>query len=281
MNAIVETIEGDSPVILSIPHAGRDLIPGLEPRLTDAGKALVDTDWHVDRLYDGLLPNASVVRAKLSRTVVDLNRDPSGAALYEGQTTTGLCPVESFDGAALYIEGQEPSDSEIQERIEKYFRPYHDALALRLAQTVDRHGIAVLYDCHSIKSEAPRLFDGRLPVFNIGTNKGESCHEMLTYEVAKACRAVRGMTTIVNGRFTGGYITRHYGWPEERVHAIQMELAQRVYMTEGPPWTYQEKLAGRTREALGGVLAAVNAWAIAQTPAAKSAGAGAGQEKTP
>jgi formiminoglutamase len=232
------------PLILSMPHVGVELIEGLEARLSAAGKALGDTDWRVDRLYDfaGDL-DATVIKARLNRLVVDLNRDPSGQSLYPGQATTGLCPETTFDGEPLYLEGEAPDADEVAERAARYHAPYHEALAAEIARVKAKHGYALLFDCHSIRSVVPRLFDGELPVFNLGTNDGQSCAPALSRAAAETVGAAEGFSHVLDGRFKGGWITRRYGDPAGGVHAIQMELAQRVYMEEQPPYRYREDLA--------------------------------------
>ncbi len=228
----IEVTRGDAPLIVSVPHSGTDIPDDIAADLNSAWLARKDTDWWVDELYafaPGL--GATVVRTPYSRTVIDVNRDPSGVSLYPGQATTGLCPVTTFDDEALYRDGAEPDEVEIGRRRAHYFAPYHQALAeeIRRLQTGHRH--IVLYEAHSIRSRVPRLFDGDLPHFNIGTNDGRSCAAELGAAVADAC-ATTTFTHVVNGRFKGGYTTRHYGQPAQGVHALQMELACRGYLHE-------------------------------------------------
>jgi N-formylglutamate deformylase len=249
---------GDSPLILSMPHDGTEIPPDIGARLNETGRSVPDTDWWMNRLYDGV-PNVnpSIVRAHLSRYVIDVNRDPSGTTLYPGQATTGLCPTTTFDGEPIYLPGQEPDEAEVARRRDLYFAPYHAALARAIEDVKARHGYCLLYDCHSIRSEVPRLFDGTLPVFNIGTNEGAACAPAIEQAVAAACAGSEIHDCVVNGRFKGGWITRHYGRPENRVHAVQMELAQRAYMREAPPWDYLEDEANKVRPVLGRALEAM------------------------
>jgi N-formylglutamate deformylase len=201
--------------------------------------ALHDTDWYIDRLYAFASElGATTVHTALSRTVIDVNRDPSGASLYPGQATTGLTPIVTFDGRPLYRDGAAPTFKEIERRKKLYFAPYHAALVEELARLRGLHKCVVLYDCHSIRSVIPRLFPGELPVFNIGTNNGKACDSMLTNRIASICAASR-WSHVVNGRFTGGWITRTYGQPAQGIHAVQMELAIRGYLrdeSDPPPW---------------------------------------------
>lgn len=223
---------GSGPLIISFPHTGTVIPPELESRLTSPWLGRKDADWWVDRLYDfaGAM-GATLVRTTISRTVIDVNRDPSGASLYPGQATTGLCPTTTFDGEPLYREDQAPTDSEIAERRETWFQPYHATLAAEIARLRAHHAAVVLYEAHSIRSLVPRLFEGPLPHFNIGTNSGMSCDSALTAVVETACDA-SGYSRVTNGRFKGGYTTRHYGQPQAGVHALQMELACRGYMDD-------------------------------------------------
>ncbi len=224
---------GSRPLLLSLPHDGTALPPELAARLTPSARRVPDTDWHVARLYEfaaGL--GASVMVPKFSRYVVDLNRPADDAALYPGQNTTGLCPLRQFSGEPIYLAGAEPDPAEIRQRLSRYWRPYHEALAAELARLHAEHGRAVLWDGHSIRSVLPFLFEGRLPDFNLGTNGGASCGAELEARLAAVLAGQDSYSHVLNGRFKGGYITRHYGRPETGVQAIQLELAQYVYMDE-------------------------------------------------
>ena len=183
--------EGDSPIILGQPHGGTDIPEDLVSRLNDTGKAREDTDWHITRLYDGLLQGATIVASSIHRYVIDCNRDPAGVSLYPGQNTTSLCPLTSFDGTPIWQEGQEPSEDEILARREAFHAPYHAALKEQIERVIDRHGVAILYDCHSIRSDIPFLFEGQLPVFNIGTNLGETCDAAIERITTDICQKKR------------------------------------------------------------------------------------------
>ncbi|KQY95364.1 N-formylglutamate deformylase [Caulobacter sp. Root1455] len=261
---------GEAPLVVSIPHAGTIIPSDIEARLVSPWLARKDADWWLGELYafaDGL--DAAVVRTGVSRTVIDVNRDPSGVSLYPGQATTSLCPVDTFDGEPLYVAGQEPGAAEIARRRVTFFDPYHAALETELDRLVAVHGKVVLYDAHSIRSRAPRLFDGELPQFNIGTNGGAACDPGLTRRVEAACDAT-GLPRVTNGRFKGGWITRRYGRPDQGVHAVQMELACRGYIDEPAaltpaswPTPYHAPRAAPLRAALTDVLKACIAFAQA------------------
>lgn len=231
MNNWLSITPGEAPLILSMPHSGTDLLD-LAPRLVSAWRARKDADWHIPDLYAfaaGM--GATIVRTSLSRTVIDVNRDPSGRSLYPGMATTELCPTTTFDGEPLYLEGEAPSADEIAQRRRDYFDPYHAALRAQADRLLARHPRVVVYDCHSIRSAIPRLFEGELPQFNIGTNSDQACDPMLSAAVAAAC-AGSSFSHVLNGRFKGGHITRSLGNPAGGLHAVQMELACRGYLRE-------------------------------------------------
>lgn len=223
-------------------------------RLNQHGRALADTDWHISRLYAGLVAEVSIVSTPVHRYVIDANRDPADQSLYPGQNTTSLCPTTTFDGEEIYRPGQAPSIDEINERQRLYHQPYHDALREQLERIHQRHGYAILYDCHSIRSLVPYLFDGKLPDFNIGTNNGSSCGPAIEAAVEGICTAAGDYSSVSNGRFKGGWTTRHYGEPGRGYHAIQMELAQCNYMRESHPWSYADDKAGKLRVILAEIL---------------------------
>ncbi len=223
---------GTAPLVVSIPHAGTDLPDDLVGRLVSPWLARKDADWWIDRLYDfaGAL-DATTIRTSVSRTAIDVNRDPSGVSLYPGQATTELCPTTTFDGEPLYRPGEELRAEEVADRRARWFDPYHAALDAEVARLRQHHPQVVVYDCHSIRSVIPRLFDGALPVFNIGTNEGATCAPALSNAIAGLCAASEH-PWVLNGRFRGGFITRRLGRPAAGVHAVQMELACRGYMHE-------------------------------------------------
>lgn len=254
---LVEVHRGAGPIILGLPHTGTWVPDDVLEQLTPLGRELADTDWHIDRLYDGLLEDVTTVRATFHRYVIDANRHPSGTSLYPGQNTTGLVPLTDFDGKPLWKTPPTPED--IEERGKRYHAPYHAALKAELNGALKRHGVAILYDCHSIRSQIPYLFDGKLPDFNIGTNLGESCAASLQARVVASCAAAPQYSCVLNGRFKGGWTTRHYGQPNKRIHAIQMELAQSTYLlAEAPPWTYDINKATRLRKVLTEILTSLN-----------------------
>ncbi|WP_337268349.1 N-formylglutamate deformylase [Oryzifoliimicrobium ureilyticus] len=252
---VVDVRQGSSPVILGLPHTGTFVPEEIAQRLNENGRLLADTDWHIHELYDGLLNDATTVRATFHRYVIDANRDPSGASLYPGQNTTGLVPTTDFDGAPIWKTGEEPTETDIAHRLQEFHRPYHEALLRELERVKAIHGVAILYDCHSIRSKIPFLFEGVLPDFNIGTDMGKTCDPSIEQIAVNVTCDAAGFTSVLNGRFKGGWTTRHYGQPQQQVHAIQMELAQSTHLeTEAPPFAYDKSKADRLRFHLKEIL---------------------------
>jgi N-formylglutamate deformylase len=245
---------GNSPLLLAQPHGGIEIPEPIWRQLNPRGHARADCDWHISRLYAALLDDVSVVSTPIHRYVIDANRDPADKSLYPGQNTTSLCPTTTFDGEPIYLDGQAPSPDEIQQRQLDYHQPYHDALQEQLERIQQKHGYVILYDCHSIRSVVPYLFEGQLPDFNIGSNSGSSCDPAIEQAVQLHCSAATGYRSVLNGRFKGGWTTRHYGNPQQGYHAIQMELAQYNYMLEQPPWDYDDARADKLRAILSGIL---------------------------
>lgn len=252
---------GNAPLLISLPHTGTHIPEEYEAGFVSDWRALKDTDWHVEQLYsfaENL--DATIVRTEISRSIIDVNRDPSGISLYPGQATTELCPTTTFDGEPLY-QNAVPDAAEIAGRRKTYFEPYHAVLAQEIERLRGRHETIVFYDCHSIRSLIPRLFDGLLPHFNIGTNDGQSCSEGLTATIEAVC-AISGLSQITDGRFKGGYITRHYAAPANGVNCVQMELACRAYLQEpigdvdddNWPVPYDDKFAAPVQEVLKSIL---------------------------
>ncbi len=261
---------GEAPLLVAVPHAGLEIPAEIEARLQSPALGRKDTDWWIDQLYDfaGDL-GATMIRTTMSRTVIDVNRDPSGASLYPGQVTTALCPLTTFDAEPLYKEGCEPTADEILRRRALWFDPYHAALAAEAARLQSLHGRVVLYDAHAIRSRAPLLFAGELPIFNIGVNDAKACAPELTKAVEDICDA-SPFSRVTDGRFKGGWTTRHYGQPRLGLHAIQMELACRGYMDDPsstgapfPPEPFSPSQAAPLRAVLTLVLEACLAFAKA------------------
>lgn len=243
---------GSSPLIISMPHTGTHVPEWLAPRLSAAARPVPDTDWHLERLYDFVDDlGASVLVATHSRYVVDLNRPPDNTSRYPGRDTTGIVPRDTFHREPVYLPGFPPSEEEVAKRIETYWRPYHQRLQAALTDVKAKHGYALLWDAHSIFSELPRFFKGKLTDLNLGTADGKSCAPQIGEALLKS---VEGYSAVLNGRFKGGYITRQYGNPANRVHAVQLELSEATYMDERPPYAFRETLARKLRPQLRTLL---------------------------
>jgi len=251
-----------SPLLISVPHAGTEVPGELLKRFSTWARQLPDTDWYVDRLYSWApSAGAGLIAAPASRFVIDLNRPPDDAPLYDFSGTglsIGLVPTTTFAGRPVYRPGCEPDPLEADGRLERFWNPYHRCLVAELSRIRDRYGHAVLLDAHSIRSEVPSLFDGLLPDLNLGSNGGRSAATSLVTSVG-GLLGEAGFTLVVDGRFKGGYITRHYGSPECHVHALQLEMAQSAYMNEDPP-QWRDALARPMQDVLRGLVQELIEW---------------------
>jgi N-formylglutamate deformylase len=253
--------QGTTPLLISLPHIGTRIPDELQPDYVARAQGLEDTDWHLDILYDfARAMGASRITPHMSRYVIDLNRPPQDAPLYAGANNTELCPTRFFSGDALYREGRAPPAAEIERRRMAYWQPYHDALQAELARLRGIHGHALLFDGHSIRSEVPWLFEGKLPDLNLGTATGTSCASGLRDALAAVLGRASGFTHVVDGRFRGGYITRAYGRPAQQVHAVQLEMCWSCYMPESPPWQIDGARAARLQPVLRELLATMVSW---------------------
>lgn len=238
---------GTAPLLVSVPHDGTRLPADIASRLTDSARRTPDTDWHIARFYAFARDlGASMIVPLHSRYVVDVNRAEDDVSLYPGQNTTGLCPIVQFTGEPLYLKGGEPDEAEVRARVDRYWRPYHEALREELQRIRSRHGRAVLWEGHSIRGEVPFLFDGRLPDLNLGTAGGASCAPGLQARLERILAAQDDYDFVVNGRFKGGHITRYYGDPGNGIDAVQLEISQRIYMDEDS-YAYDDPRAARAQ----------------------------------
>ena len=252
---------GNTPLLVSFPHVGTEIPPDLQARMVPRALAAEDTDWHLEPLYSFVRGmGAGTVVPRYARYVVDLNRPPENAPMYPGVNNTELCPTRFFSGEPLYRDGMAPSETEIPARVETYWRPYHDALNAELLRLRSVHGHAVLFDAHSIHSVLPWLFDGQLPDLNLGTVNGTSAAPALREALSKVWQSQSHFTQVVDGRFKGGHITRHYGQPAENIHAIQLEMCWRCYMNEAPPYAIDPTRAATVLPVLQALVQAMLDW---------------------
>jgi len=256
--SVCELVRGDAPLVIDIPHAGTHVPSEVAARLSPAARAVPDTDWHVEKLFGfARHAGATLLVATHSRYVVDLNRDPTGAALYPGADNTELCPMRTFADEAIYVMGGAPDAGEITARRATYFEPYHELLAAEVERVRARHGYAILLDGHSIRSVVPRFFAGRISDLNLGTADGASCAPAVQAAADLVLAGATAFTSVVNGRFKGGYVTRHYGQPARGVHALQLEIAQACYMDESPPYRWDAPRAAKLVAVLERLVAAL------------------------
>lgn len=257
MTTVCHLNEGCVPLLVSMPHVGTAIPDDLRDGFVPRALATEDADWHLDALYDFLGElGASVLQPHYARYVIDLNRPPDDTPMYPGASNTELCPTRFFTGEPLYREGAAPDAAEQLRRRQRYWQPYHDALQAELQRLLKLHGRVLLWDAHSIRSELPWLFEGKLPDLNIGTAQGRSADDSITAAVVRACAPAQFMTHVVNGRFKGGYITRHYGRPDQGIHAIQLEKCQSLYMQESAPFAYLPDVAARMQPTLRAMVSA-------------------------
>jgi N-formylglutamate deformylase len=256
-SAVCTLTQGSLPLLVSMPHIGTQIPAQLQAGYSARALQVEDTDWHLAQLYD-FLPamGASVLQPQLSRYVIDLNRPPDDAPMYPGASNTELCPTRFFTGDDLYQAGCAPDAAARAQRRSDYWQPYHDALAAELQRMVQAHGYALLWDAHSIRSSIPWLFEGTLPALNIGTASGDSAHPVIAQAVMALCSDSAKFSHVLNGRFKGGYITRHYGRPSQDVHAVQLEMCQNLYMQEAAPFAYDADLAAHVQPTLRAMLQA-------------------------
>jgi N-formylglutamate deformylase len=252
---------GSTPLLISVPHVGTAIPVDQQHRYTARALLAEDTDWFLDRLYAFATDiGASLIVPRYSRYLIDLNRPSENTPMYTGQNNTGLCPTQHFTGDGLYQPGQAPDDAEITRRIQTYWRPYHAALQHELSRLKAAHGHAVLFDAHSIKSRLPWLFDGELPHMNLGTVDGSSCHPDLRAALSAVFAAQTNYSNVVDGRFKGGHITRHFGDPEHGIHAVQLEMCWRAYMLEEPPLLWHPQRAAEVTPLLRQLVQVMTGW---------------------
>lgn len=252
---------GSTPLLVSFPHVGTVIPPDLQSRMVPRAAATEDTDWHLEPLYAFVRAmGAGTIAPRHARYVIDLNRPPENAPMYPGVNNTELCPTRFFSGEPLYREGQAPTDAEVDQRRQTYWQPYHDALGAELQRLRSVHGHAVLFDAHSIRSVLPWLFEGQLPDLNLGTVNGSSASPALREALSKVLQGQKLFSQVVDGRFKGGYITRHYGRPADNVHTVQLEMCWRCYMAEQPPYAIDPTRAATVLPVLRALVQTMLDW---------------------
>jgi N-formylglutamate deformylase len=259
-DSVFQLLPGRTPLLISLPHVGTEIPADQHPRYTDRALCVEDTDWFLDRLYAFAADlGAGLLVSRYSRYLIDLNRPSENTPMYAGQNNTELCPTRHFTGEPLYRPGQEPDAAEVSRRVAVFWQPYRSAIEAELTRLRAEHGHALLFEGHSICSELPWLFEGRLPELNLGTVQGQSCAPSLRNGLAAVLATEPGRSHVVDGRFKGGHITRSFGRPAQCWHAVQLEMCWRSYMDETPPRWNPARAAAIT-PLLRRLLQAMIAW---------------------
>lgn len=252
---------GTTPLLISLPHVGTVIPEDQRHRYTERALQAEDTDWFLDRLYGFAREmGAGMIVPNESRYLIDLNRPSENLPMYPGSNNTELCPTRHFTGDPIYVDGQAPDEAEIHRRVDVYWRPYHQAVRDELAHLKAAHGHAVLFDAHSIASTLPWLFEGTLPHLNLGTVNGTSCAPGLRDALAALFASQHRYSHVVDGRFKGGHITRHFGRPQQGIHAVQLEMCWRAYMDETPPWRWHHERAAEVTPLLTQMVTTMRDW---------------------
>lgn len=221
------------PIVISCPHSGMEIPPDVAPSmLQEMMLEVPDTDWYVHELY-GFAPamGITVVHARYSRFVIDLNRDPANQPLYtDGRHQTGLVPTSAFDKRPIYRDTL-PDEREVNRRLERFYRPYHSKLAQLITELKATHKHVLLFEAHSIKRLVPAIQAAPFPDMILGDQKGKTAAPELS-QAALAALSQKPYGVSHNDPFMGGYITRFFGKPAEGVHTLQLEMSQDIYMDE-------------------------------------------------
>ncbi len=231
---IIEPKSPRIPILVSVPHAGI-LFPKEVLEKMDPEKAAFpeDTDWFVDQLY-GFCSEMGItmIVANYSRCVVDLNRDPNNIPLYkDGRVITDVVSVTDFNGAPIYKDEYKPNETEIQNRLDHYFFPYHHKIEEILADLKKEFGVALLFDAHSIKKNVPGIQKDDFPQVILGDNDETSAHPELIQTAVESLSG-KSFNFSHNFPFKGGFITRSFGKPEQNIHALQLEMTKTNYMND-------------------------------------------------
>lgn len=232
---IIEPTSEKVPVILSVPHSGVEFPDELKahyyPEMTAQPD---DTDWFVHDLYN-FAPELgiTVIHAKYSRWVIDLNRDPESKPLYDdGRIITALVPTTDFLGNEIYIDKKfVPNDQETERRLEHYYWHYYQKIGSLLAERLAEFGQVLLWDAHSIRRFVPTIRNEPFPDLILGDTDEKSARKEIIEIALNSLKAGKyGVNH--NTPFKGGHITRYFGKPQMQVHALQLEMAKTNYMND-------------------------------------------------
>ncbi len=249
---IIPAYEKEIPILISVPHCGTDFPDELKdqynPQLIAAPD---DTDWFVHQLY-GFAPamGMTMIHAQYSRWVIDLNRDPQSKPLYtDGRIITALCPTTTFLGEPLYLDHRkEVAQEEISRRLNHYFYSYHQKVEEHLTRLKNKFGKVLLWDCHSIRQMVPTIQKEKFPDLILGDADGTSASPGLI-ESALSVLDHDSYSVSHNHPFKGGYLTRHFGKPQNNIHALQLEMSKVNYLDDSET-KYDNVRAGKMQELL-------------------------------
>ncbi|EAV43452.1 formiminoglutamase protein [Stappia aggregata IAM 12614] len=254
--------EGQSPLIVCLPHSGTDIPNAVEKRLNATGRLQADLAWRLERVFDfhGEL-NATVLRSSISRYVIDLDRDPKTPVSAANDPARALCPATTLDGKRIYQEGEEPGPTEIEQRSLLFYTPFHKALRHQIDRLLRSHGKVIVLDCQSMRSHIKGVTDNGLPIVSIGTAGGTSCDPDLRNVLVGSFKGLEGFTVSVDEQIKGGFITQTFGRPERGLHAMTLLLAQRSYLRhESPPFEPDKARMARLKVVLQDALTRLVDW---------------------
>lgn len=254
--------EGQSPLILCLPHSGTDVPPFVAGRLNATGRLQADLGWRLEKVFDfhGAL-GATVIRSSVSRYVIDLDRDRETPISVAEDPSLALCPVTTLDHKRIYKEGEEPGPTEVEQRMLLFYRPFHLALQQQIARLRRIHEKVILVDCQSMRSQIRGMSEKGLPMINIGSADGASCDPDLRSLFVGSFTAQDGYSVSVDVQTKGGFITRTCGQPAKGVHAMTLMLAQRSYLRhESPPFEPDKIRLARLRAILSDSFARLLDW---------------------
>ena len=230
---IIEPTAPRVPIVISVPHCGVAFPEDIrEQYVAELIENPEDTDWFVDRLYDfAPAMGITMIKAHYSRWVIDLNRNPESTPLYnDGRVITALTTSTNFLGTSIY-KNSPPDTTEVQRRLEQYYRPYHQKISDLLDDLQKEFDNVLLYDAHSIKQLVPTIHTEAFPDLLLGSNDEKSAHADLIQIALKALGA-GNYSLEHNTLFKGGHITRSFGQPDRKRHALQLERSKILYMDD-------------------------------------------------
>ncbi|GAA4113631.1 N-formylglutamate deformylase [Aquimarina addita] len=253
---ITEATVPKVPILISIPHAGTQFPVEIKHYYKKKMRNhLDDTDWYVHKLYE-FAPSLgiTIIKANLSRWVIDLNRDPKSIPLYtDNRLITAITPITDFYGNNIYTSSSsEPDPIEIQRRLDLYYWPYYRQIETLIADLKKKFGKVLLWDAHSIRHLVSTIQKKPFPDMILGNNDQKTAHPQLILTALEKLRSKK-FEVAHNTPFKGGHITRYFGKPAQNVHALQLEMNKILYMDDNEI-TYNTKRASEVQEVLQDTL---------------------------